>query len=63
MSCVATFRIDIAAMLAENASLDILSFRRSNQSKAEEYVTIFTILEHNATLKILGCVTLSCVFG
>jgi hypothetical protein len=24
---------------------------------------VVTILEHNATLKILGCVTLSCVFG
>jgi hypothetical protein len=51
---VASVRINIS-------SLEILTFRRSNGNKAEEYVTIVMIFDHNATLEILVFVNLCAV--
>jgi hypothetical protein len=50
------FRIYIAAMLEENASLKSLSIRHSTTSfemKAEEYLVVVTSLQHNTALKSL----------
>jgi hypothetical protein len=52
-SCVSAFRIDIAGMLEENASLDTLSIRSWNASKVEDYVALVTSLQQNTTLKRL----------
>jgi hypothetical protein len=54
-SRVFAFRIDIAAMLQENASLESLSIRKSwNRIKAEEYIALVTALQHNTALKSLS---------
>jgi hypothetical protein len=53
-SCVSAFRIDIAAMLQDNTSLQRLSIRKSFkiiEIKAEEYITMVTALQHNTMLK------------
>jgi hypothetical protein len=50
--CLSTFRIDIAAMLQENTSLESLSILCS-KTKAEEYIALVTALQQNTTLKIL----------
>jgi hypothetical protein len=49
------FRIDIVAMLEENASLESLSiqYRSSIEMKAEEYLVVVTSLQHNTALKSL----------
>jgi hypothetical protein len=53
-SCLSAFRIDIAAMLQENTSLESLSILCSCfQLKAEEYIALVTSLQQNTTLKIL----------
>jgi hypothetical protein len=52
-SCFATFRIDIAAMLQENASLESLSILTWNAVKAEEYIAFLDVLQHNKTLKTI----------
>jgi hypothetical protein len=53
-SCVSAFRIDIAAMLQENASLESLSIQKIFVSvEAEVYIEIVTMLQHNTTLKKL----------
>jgi hypothetical protein len=54
--CVAAFRIDIAAMLQENTSLENLSIRKfwsSYKMKAEDYIALVTALQHNTMLKTL----------
>jgi hypothetical protein len=50
-SCLATFRIDVAAMLQESASLECLSILTWNAIKTEEYIALLTALQHNLTLK------------
>jgi hypothetical protein len=50
-SCLATFRIDIAAMLQENASLESLSILTWKAIKAEEYIAFLTNLQHNTAIK------------
>jgi hypothetical protein len=50
-SCLATFCIDVAAMLQENASLESLSILTWNAIKTEEYIALLTDLQHNTTLK------------
>jgi hypothetical protein len=56
-SCFSAFRIDIAAMLQENASLESFSIRnlygRIETMEAEEYTALGTVLKHNTTLRIL----------
>jgi hypothetical protein len=56
-SCVSTLRCDIARMLEENTSLEILSILRSSgysiKMKAEEYIALVTAFQHNTTLKTL----------
>jgi hypothetical protein len=55
-SCVSAFRIEIAAMLQENTSLENLSMHSSWNTvnfKAEEYFFLVTALQHNTTLKTL----------
>jgi hypothetical protein len=54
-SCVFAFRLDIAAMLQENTSLESLSVQYCNRikMKAEEYFILVTALQHNTTLKSL----------
>jgi hypothetical protein len=54
-SCFSAFRIDIAAMLQENASLESLSIGKVNfKIKAEEYFSVVTALQDNTTLKSLN---------
>jgi hypothetical protein len=54
-SRVSAFRIDIAAMLQENTSLESLSIRKSwNIIKSEEYIAFVTALQHHTTLKTLS---------
>jgi hypothetical protein len=50
-SCLATFRIDIAAMLQENATLESLSILTWNAINTEAYILLLTALQHNTTLK------------
>jgi hypothetical protein len=50
-SCLSAFRIDIAAMLQENASLESLSIVSMNTIKAENYVALITALQDNRTLQ------------
>jgi hypothetical protein len=54
-SCLSAFRIDIAVMLEDNASLGSLSIQAVNSSKmkAQDYVAFVTALKHNGTLKTL----------
>jgi hypothetical protein len=54
-SCLIAFRIDTAAILQENTSLESLSIRKSqgNIIKAEEMIALVTALHHNITLKTL----------
>jgi hypothetical protein len=53
--CLFAFRINIAAMLQENTSLENLSIRSYNgiKIKAEEYFALVTALQHNTALKSL----------
>jgi hypothetical protein len=54
-SRVSAFRIDIMAMLEENASLESLSIGGIlNRVKADEYIALVTALQHNKTLKTLS---------
>jgi hypothetical protein len=48
-----TFRIDIVAMLQDNATLESLSILSQNFSTIEDYFVLVTALQHNATLKSL----------
>jgi hypothetical protein len=57
-SCVSAFRIDILAMLQENASLEILSILSKDLYSAEEHIAFVAALQDNTTLKTLticGC--------
>jgi hypothetical protein len=65
-SCVSAFRINIAAMLQETASLESITIVswESLENEAEEYLVLITKLQHNPTLKSLdlknhGCLTLT----
>jgi hypothetical protein len=54
-SCLSAFRLDIATMLQENASLESLTVeQRWTKIKAEEYIGLVTALQHNTTLKTLS---------
>jgi hypothetical protein len=53
-SSLSAFRIDIAAMLQDSASLESLSIRSTNAIRAEEYVAFVTSLQQNTTLKSLN---------
>jgi hypothetical protein len=56
-SHVAAFRIDIAAMLQENTSLESLTIQSwisRAKIKFEEYFVLVTALQHNTTLKTLS---------
>jgi hypothetical protein len=55
-SCVPAFRIDNAAMLQENASLESISINCGfvKPIKAEDYFVLVTALQHNTTLKSLS---------
>jgi hypothetical protein len=55
-SCLIAFRIDTAAMLQENTSLESLSIRKSQRNiiKAEEMIALVTALQYNTTLKTLS---------
>jgi hypothetical protein len=53
---VSAFRIDIAVMLQENTSLEMLSFQnicRIETIEAEEYIALVAALQHNTMLKTL----------
>jgi hypothetical protein len=54
-SCISDFRIDIAAMLQENTSLESLSFacQYPFSIKAEDFFKVVTALQDNTTLKTL----------
>jgi hypothetical protein len=54
-SCPSAFRINIAVMLEDNASLESLSihFMKGFKVEAEDYVALVTSLQHNRTLKTL----------
>jgi hypothetical protein len=53
-SCLSAFRIDIAAMLQENASLESLCIESIDTTIiAENYVEFVTALQHNRTLQKL----------
>jgi hypothetical protein len=55
--CTSAFHTDIAAMLQKNASLESLSLRNDRNRiiiKAEEYIALITVLQHNTTLKMLS---------
>jgi hypothetical protein len=52
-ACLATFRIDIVAMLQENASIESLSILSWNAINTEEYIAFLTTLQHNRTLKTI----------
>jgi hypothetical protein len=54
-SCLSAFRIDIAVMLEDNASLESLSIQKLYTFKVgvEEYVAVIAALQHNRTLKTL----------
>jgi hypothetical protein len=52
-SCLSTFRVDIAAMLQENASVVSLSVRSNFALNADEFFVLVTALQQNTTLKIL----------
>ena len=52
-SCASAFRMRIAAMLQENASLEIISIVTPGAIKVEEYVALLPTLQNNATLKSL----------
>jgi hypothetical protein len=55
-SCASAFRIDIAAMLRKNASLESLTVESWNPigRKAEDSSVLVTALQHNRTLKTLS---------
>jgi hypothetical protein len=54
-SCVSAFRLDIAAMLQDNASLEYLSILSDDPyGVTDEYVAFVTALQHNTTLKTLS---------
>jgi hypothetical protein len=54
-TCLSAFRIDIAAMLQENTSLENLAIQGwGNKSKADEYVAIATAIQTNKALKTLS---------
>jgi hypothetical protein len=50
-ACLATFRIDIAAMLQENASLESISILTWNAINTEEYIAFLTTFQHNTAIK------------
>jgi hypothetical protein len=51
-SCLSAFRSNIACMLQDNTSLESLSIHSwSIKIKAEQYVALITLLQHNGTLK------------
>jgi hypothetical protein len=52
---ISAFRIDIAAILQENTSLESLSIRKSQgiKIKAEGMIVLVTALQYNTTLKTL----------
>jgi hypothetical protein len=50
-SCLSAFRVDIAAMLQENVSLESLSIQSMNTIKAENYVALITAFQYNRTLE------------
>jgi hypothetical protein len=52
-SCISAFRIEIATILQENDSLEILYIRSSKAVKATDYVALITALHHNRTLQRL----------
>jgi hypothetical protein len=54
-SCISAFRIDIATLLQENASLESLTFKNifGREVEAEDYLALVTALQHNTTLKSL----------
>jgi hypothetical protein len=54
-SCLSAFRIIIASMLEENASLESLSIQCWDrlELKAEQYIALVTHLQHNSTLETL----------
>jgi hypothetical protein len=57
-SCLSAFRINIVAMLQENASLESITFKHTTFCKgrieADEYVALVTALQHNTKLKSLS---------
>jgi hypothetical protein len=53
-SCLSTFRVDIAAMLQDNASLESLCIKSTDTTLiAENYVAFITALQHNRKLQKL----------
>jgi hypothetical protein len=55
VSCLSAFRLDIAAMLQENASLESISIQQSrSEIEAEDYLSFITALQGNTTLKTLS---------
>jgi hypothetical protein len=56
-SCLSSFCINIMSMLQENASLESLTVLKHGyiNLKAEMYVALVTMLQHNTTLKIIEC--------
>jgi hypothetical protein len=54
VSCLSTFRIDIAAILQDNASLESISIQSRTKIGAEDYIAFITALQGNTTLKTLS---------
>jgi hypothetical protein len=54
VSCLSAFRIDIAAMLQDNASLESISIQSKTKIEAEDYIAFITALQGNTTLKTLS---------
>jgi hypothetical protein len=54
-SCISAFCIDIAAMLEENASLEVLSIEswKTAEFRAEDFLALVPALQGNTTLKTL----------
>jgi hypothetical protein len=52
-SCASAFRMHVAAMLQENASLEIMYIITPGEIKVEEYVALLSTLQNNTTLKAL----------
>jgi hypothetical protein len=53
VTCHSAFRIDIAAMLQDNASLESISIQSTTRIEAEDYLAFITALQGNTSLKTL----------
>jgi hypothetical protein len=52
-SCASAFRMHIAAMLEENASLETISIVTPGESKVEDFAALLPTLQNNTTLEAL----------